>query len=158
MLDIQDYTEYINRKLETLTAIPLILFYINRITDRLIFKIKDGYKLILQTPEAMKVLGSTKKKINKTKNGQNVASLEVVEVVLVQCRLEDNQYQQKSKVLYLFTPNKSYPYSLNAEASNLVFLKNYNTEFDKIIITFTDQNGRPLEIADKLSLTLLINK
>ena len=39
-----------------------------------------------------------------------------------------------------------------------MFLKNYNTEFDEIIITFTDQNGRPLEIADKLSLTLLINK
>ena len=103
-------------------------------------------------------MAAHKKIINKTKNGQNVASLEVVEVVLVQCRLEDNQYQQKPKVLYLFTPNKSYPYSLNAEASNLVFLKNYNTEFDEIIITFTDQNGRPLEIADKLSLTLLINK
>ena len=103
-------------------------------------------------------MAAQKKIINKTKNGQNVASLEVVEVVLVQCRLEDNQYQQKSKVLYLFTPNKSYTYSLNAEVSNLVFLKNYDTEFDKIIITFTDQNGRPLEIADKLSLTLLINK
>ena len=103
-------------------------------------------------------MAAQKNIINKTKNGQNVASLEVVEVVLVQCRLEDNQYQQKSKVLYLFTPNKSYPYSLNAEANNLVFLKNYNTEFDEIIITFTYQNGRPLEIADKLSLTLLINK
>ena len=67
MLDIQDYTEYINRKLETLTAIPLILFYINRITDRLMFKIKDEYKLILQTPEAMKVLGSTKKNNKQNK-------------------------------------------------------------------------------------------
>ena len=67
MLDIQDYTEYINRKLETLTAIPLILFYINRITDRLMFKIKDGYKLILQTPEAMKVLSSTKKNNKQNK-------------------------------------------------------------------------------------------
>ena len=39
-----------------------------------------------------------------------------------------------------------------------MFLKSYNTEFDDIIITFTDQNGRPLEIEDKVNLTLLINK
>ena len=55
-------------------------------------------------------------------------------------------------------PNKSYAYLLNVEPSNLVFLKTYNTEFDEIIITFTDQNGRPLEIEDKVNLTLLINK
>ena len=47
---------------------------------------------------------------------------------------------------------------LNVEASNLVFLLTYNTEFDEIIITFTDQNGRPLEIEDKVNLTELINK
>ena len=47
---------------------------------------------------------------------------------------------------------------LNVEPSNLVFLKTYNTEFDEIIITFTDQNDRPLEIEDKVNLTLLINK
>ena len=47
---------------------------------------------------------------------------------------------------------------LNVEPSNLVFLKTYNTEFDEIIITFTNQNGRPLEIEDKVNLTLLINK
>ena len=56
-------------------------------------------------------------------------SLEVVEVVLVQCNLVDNQCQQKSEVLHTFTPNKSYPYLLNVELSNLVFLKTYNTEF-----------------------------
>ena len=55
-------------------------------------------------------------------------------------------------------PNKSYAYLLNVEPSNLVFLKTYNTEFDKIIITFTDQNGRPLEIEDKVNSILLINK
>ena len=64
----------------------------------------------------------------------------------------------KSEVLYIFTPNKSYTYLLNVEPSNLVFLKTYNTEFDEIIITFTNQNGRPLEIKDKVNLTLLINK
>ena len=56
-------------------------------------------------------------------------SLEVVEVVLVQCNLVDNQCQQKSEALHTFTPNKSYPYLLNVELSNLMFLKTYNTEF-----------------------------
>ena len=77
------------------------------------FKIKDGYKLELQTPQTMKLFGSTKIIIDKTKNGENVASLEVVEIVLVQCNSVDNQCQQKSEVLYTFTPNKSYAYLLN---------------------------------------------
>ena len=57
-------------------------------------------------------------------------SLEVVEVVEVQCNLIDDQYQQKSEVSYNFTPNKSFVYLLNVEPSNLLFLKIYNTEFD----------------------------
>ena len=68
------------------------------------------------------------------------------------------RYYIKSKILYTFTPNKSYDYLLNDEPSNLVFLKTYNTEFDNIIITYTDQNGRLLEIKDKVNLTLPINK
>ena len=84
--------------------------------------------------------------------------LEVVKVALVQCNLVDNQYQQKSEVLYIFTPNKFYVYLLNVEPSNLVFLKTYNREFDEIIITFMDQNGGPLELEDKINFTLLINK
>ena len=68
----------------------------------------------------------------------------MVEVVLVQFNLVDNQYQQKSEVLCTFTPNKSYAYLLDVESSNLVFLKTYNTDFNKIIIAFSDQNGRPL--------------
>ena len=55
-------------------------------------------------------------------------------------------------------PNKSYAYLLNVEPSNLVFLKIFNTEFDDIVITFTDQIGRPLEIEYKINLTLLISK
>ena len=82
----------------------------------------------------------------------------MVKVVLVQYDLVDNQYEQKSEVLYTFTPNKSCAYLLNVEPSNLVLLKTYNTEFDDITIIFTKQNGRPLEIEDKTNLTLLINK
>ena len=157
--DIQDYIEdYMIKKHETLTTIPPVHVYINRINNRLVFKIKDGYKLELQTPETMKLFGSTKKLIDKRKYGEKVPSLEVVEVVLVQCNLADNQYQQNSKVLYSFTPNKFYAYLINVEPSNLVFSKTYNTRFDKIIITFTDRNGIPLEREDKIYLTLLVNK
>ena len=115
---------------------------INRINNWVVFEVKDGYKLELQTPETMKLFGS--KKINRQSKKWRKC-LELDEVVLVQCKLVDNQYQQKSEVLYTFPPNKSYAYLLNVEPSNLVFLKTYNTEFDEIIITFTDQNGRPLE-------------
>ena len=93
----------------------------------------------------MILFGSTKKLIDKTKNGENELSLEVAEVVLVLCNLVDNQYQQKPGLLYIFMPNKSSAYLLNVESSNLVFLKTYNTEFYDIL-TLTDQNGRPKEI------------
>ena len=66
----------------------------------------------------MKLFGSTKKLIGKTKNGENVPSLNIIEIVLVQCNSVDNQYQQKSEVLYTFTSNKSYSYLLNIETSN----------------------------------------
>ena len=121
-------------------------------------KIQDGYKLELQMPETVKLFPNKKKLIDETKKGENVPSIEIVEIVLVQYNLEDNQYQQKSEVLYTFTPNKSYIYLLNFEPSNLVFLKAYNTESDEIIINIMDQNGRQLEIEDKINLTLLINK
>ena len=83
---------YIIKKHETLTTIPPIYVYINRGNNRLVFKIKDAYKLELQTPETLKLFGNTKKIIDKTKNWEKVPSLEVV---LVQCNLVDNQYQQK---------------------------------------------------------------
>ena len=68
-------------------------------------------------------------------------SLELVKLVLVQCNLVNNQYQQKSEVLYNFTANKSYAYLLNIEPNNLVLLKTYITAFDKIIVIFSDQKG-----------------
>ena len=60
-------------------------------------------------------------------------------------------------MLYTFSPNKSYAYLLSVEPSNLVFLKTYNTEFDETIIIFIDENGKPLEVEDKVNLALLIN-
>ena len=133
-------------KHETLTTILPIHGYINIICNKLGFKIKDVFKLELQVPETMKFFGSTEKLIDKTKNRENVQSLDVVEVFLVQFNLVDNQYQQTYEVLYTFTTNKSYAYLLNVKPSNLVFLKTYNTDFDENIIKFTDQNSRLLEI------------
>ena len=88
---------------------------------------------------------------------------EVVQVVLNQFNLIDNKYQQKSEALYTFTPNKYYGYLLNAEPSNLLFLKTCNIEFYEILIAFTHLNDRPLEIGNKVSLKfvwhpLLINR
>ena len=77
----------------------------------------------------------------------------MVEVVLVQCDLVDNQCQQKSEVLYTFTPNKPYAYLLNAEPRNLVFLKTYNTVFHEIIIKFVNENCRPLEIENLFDIS-----
>ena len=71
------------------------------------FKTKNGYKLQLQTPETVELFGSTKKLIDKTKNGENEPSLQIAEIVLVQGNLVDNQYQQKFEVLI---PSKSYAY------------------------------------------------
>ena len=69
MTGIKDYIKFIAKKLETLSANPLINIYNNRITYRIVFKINDGYKLELQTPETMKLFSSTKKLIGKTENG-----------------------------------------------------------------------------------------
>ena len=60
-------------------------------------------------------------------------------------------------MIYNFTPKKSYTYLLNVEPSTLVFLETYNTEFDETIITLSDQNDRPLEIDNKVNLTVLNN-
>ena len=140
MSDIQYYIEYIIKKHKTVTTILPVHVYINRINNRLVFEIKDGYKLELQTSESMKLFGSTKKITDKRKTGGKVPSFEVVELALVQYNLVDYQYQQKSDVLYTLTPNKSYAYLVNVEPSNLVFSKTYYTEFDEIIITVNISN------------------
>ena len=98
--DIQDYFEFIIKKHEILTENPSIQMYGNKIKNRIIFNIKNGYKLELLTPETMKLLGSTKKIVDKDKNGENVPKLEIVEVVLVHCNLAKNDYQHTSKVLF----------------------------------------------------------
>ena len=98
--------------------------YINRIENRNTFKIKNGYYLGCLTPETMKLLGSTESKTTKDKNSENVPHLEVAELVLVHCNLVNNDYQQDSRILYTFVPNKTFGSLLEISPTNQVFFKN----------------------------------
>ena len=104
----------------------------------------------------MKLLGSTKNKITKDKNGENVPHLEITEVVLVHCNIVNNDYQQDSRVLYTFVPNKPFGSLLEISPTNHIFLKTFNSEFQTIEVWFTDQNSQTLEIEDRLNLTLVV--
>ena len=105
---IQNYIEYIIKKHETIADIAPILIYANKISNRIVFKIKTRYKLELLSKETMKLLGSTKDTIDTDKNSVNVPRLENVEVVLVHCNLVNNSYQHASRVLLTIVPNKQY--------------------------------------------------
>ena len=154
--DIQDYFEYILKKYRKNTDKSSIQIYINKIENRITFKIKNGYSLELLTKETMKLLGITENKITKDKNGENVPHLEITEVVLVHCNMVNNDYQQKSRVLYTFLPNKSFGSLLDISPSNHVFLKTFNSEYDEIVVWFTDQNCKLLETEDRINLTMVI--
>ena len=159
--DIQDYFEYILKKHSENVDNPSIKIYVNKIQNRTIFKIKTGYYLELLTPETMELLGSTESKITKDKNGENVPHLEVAELVLVYCNLVNNDYQQDSRILYTFVPNESFGSLLEISPANRFFSKTFNSEFQiwffqEIQIWFIDQTSKPLEVEDKINLTLII--
>ena len=103
----------------------------------------------------MKLLGSTENKITKDKNGENVPHLEITEVVLVHCNIVNNDYQQDSRILYTFFSNKPFGILLEISPKNQIFLKIFNSEFQDIGIWFTDQNSQPLEMKDRINLTLV---
>ena len=84
----------------------------------------------------MKPLGSTKNKIAKDKNGENIPHLEIAEVVLVHCNVVNNDYQQDSRVLYTFVPSKPFGSLLEISPTNHIFLKTFNSEYDEIIVWF----------------------
>ena len=155
--DIQDYFEYILKKPSESVDNPSIRIYINKIENRITFKIKSGYYLELLTPETMKLFRSAESRITKDKNGENVPHLEVVELVLVHCNLANNDYQQDSRILYTFVPNKTFGSLLEISPTNHVFLKTFNSEFQEFKIWFTDQTSKPLEVEDKINITLIIN-
>ena len=133
------------------------MIYVNKIENRIAFKIRTGYYLELLIPETMKLLGSTKVREVKIKNGENVPPLEIPEVVLIDFNIVNNNYQQDSRVLYTFIPNKSFGELLDISPKNCIFLKAFNSEFPYFEVWFTDQNSKPLDIEDKINITVVIN-
>ena len=151
--DIQDYFEYIH---ETIAYNSPVEIYVNKIKNRIAFKIKTGYKLQLLTEETMQLLGSFKKVTGKNKDREIEPRLETVEVVLVHCNLVNKNYQQASKVLFTFVLNKQFGQLITITPHSVTMLKTTNAKFSFIDIWFTDQNNRPLEIEDNVNITLMI--
>ena len=112
------------------------MIYVNKIGNRITFKIKTGYYLELLTPEIMKLLGSIKSKITKDGNGEDVSHW----------------------VLHTIFPNILFGQLLDVSPKNFVFWKTFNSEFSYIEVWFTDQNSKVLEIEDKIKITLVINQ
>ena len=154
--DIRDYFEYIIKKQENIADNPPVQIYINKIKNRIVFKIKTGYKLELLSPETMKLLGRSKKDVDQDKDGEDVPKLESIEFVLVHCHVVNNNYQQASKILSAFVPNEQFGQSITITPHSLTMLKTTNAEFSFIEEWFTDQNNRPLEKGDNVNIALII--
>ena len=123
--------------------------------NRIAFKKETGYKLELLTPETMKLLGSTKKVVDKDKN---VSKLESVEVILVHRNLMKNDYRHTSKVLFTFVPNKEFGQLLNISPHVFTMMNTINIEFYSAEVWYTDQFSKALEIEDNVNLTLIIGQ
>ena len=141
-----------SKKHKTVADNLSIKIYVNKIENRITFKIKTVYYLELLMPETMKLFGSTKSKINKDENGENVPHLGITEIILIHCNIANNDYQHDSRVLY-----KSFDQLLDISPKYFIFLKTFYSEFSYIEVWFTDHNSKPLEIEDKINITLTIN-
>ena len=108
------------------------------------------------TPEAIRLLSSTKEDVDADNNSENVPKLESVEIVLVHCNLVHNDYQHLSKVLFNFIPNKQFGQLINISPNTLTMMNTVNTEFSFVEVWFTDQTSKALEIEDNVNLSLII--
>ena len=153
---LQNYFEYIIKKHETIADISPVLIYVNEINNRIFLKIKSGYKLELLLKETMRLLGSSTNTIDGDKNSKLVPKLESVDLVSVHSNLVNNSYQQASKLLFTFVPNKKYGQLITVSTETLIMLKTVNTEFSFIEIWFTDQDNKALEIEDSVNILLII--
>ena len=104
----------------------------------------------------MRLLGSTKKVVNKDKNGEIVPKLESAEVVLVHCNWVKNDYQHSSKVLLSFVSNKQYGQIINISSTCLTMMNPVNAEFSYVEVWFKDQASNALEIEEIVNLTQII--
>ena len=82
--------------------------------------------------------------------------LEITEVVLVHCNIVNNDYQQDLRLLYTFVPNKPFGSLVDISPTNHIFLKTFKSEYNEIKIWFTDLNSQPLEMEDRINLTMVI--
>ena len=133
---------YILKKHNENIDFPSIRIYANKIENRIIFKIKAAFYLELLTPETMKLLKA---------RSLTVPHLEITEVVLIHCNIVNNDYQQDSRVLYTFVPNKPFGSLLEISPTNRILLKTFKSELQAIRVWFTDQNSQPLEVEDKIN-------
>ena len=104
----------------------------------------------------MKLLGSTKKDVDKNEDGEIAPKLESAEVVLVHCNLVKNDYQDTSKALFSFIPNKQFGQLMSLSPHSLTMMNIVNSEFSFVGVWFTDQANKALEIEDNVNLTLII--
>ena len=118
--DIKDYFKYIIKKREGVTDNLPIRRYVNKIENRITFMYAEYTRYFLA--ETMKLLGITKNKITKVKNGENVKHLEITEIVLFHCNIFNNTFQHNSRVLYIFISNRSYSQLLDISPKNVIFL------------------------------------
>ena len=86
-----------------------------------------------------------------------MAHLEITEVVLYNCNIVNNNLQHISRVLYTYVSNRSFGLLLDISPKVFIFLKTFISEFPYIEVWFTDQNFKPLQIAEKINITLVIN-
>ena len=144
------------KKHETIADVSPVLIYVHEVNNRIVFKIKSGYKLELLSKETVRLLESSADTIDGDKNSELVPKLESVDLVLVHCNLVNNSYQQVSKVLFTFVPNKKYGQLITVSPETLIMLKAVNTGFSFIEIWFTDQDNKPLEIEDSVNILLIV--
>ena len=148
---------YIIKKYENVTTNEesQVLIYPNKIKNRIVFKLKAGYKLELLTNETIRLLGDCPI-IDTNKNGVNVPELEQVHSVLLHCNVVKNDYLQNSKLLYTFVSNNAFVQLLFIQPKALIQSKTTDSIFDHIEFWFTDQNNNSLQIEDSVNVTLII--
>ena len=105
----------------------------------------------------MKLLGRIESKVNKDKNVNNLHHLEITGAILVHYNIVNNDYRPCWRILYAFTPNKSFFHLLDISSKTFIFLKTFNSELSHIEIWLTDQNSKLLEIEDKANITWINN-
>ena len=130
--------------------------YANKIKNKTVFEIKRSYKLELSFPKTMRLIGSAKKDKDQDKDEEDVPRLESAEVVLVHYNLVNNNYQQASKVIFTFVPNKQFGQLITNGPHSLIVVNATNIEFSSIEVWFTEQKSKQLEVEDNVNRPLIL--